>query len=363
LTWAKKYDRCLQCGTQTHKHIGRGLCVYCYRTDIEGGHKAHITGGLKDRKIYAKISKDDLEIQYEKQGMSLSDLARKYDCTRQYIYKLMEKYGIIRRDKASARELAYNMGKIIYTRDDDLGINTKVIAQKNIVNREFFNSWSPAMAYVLGVLYTDGQLAPGKKRDPNAKTTSSSCRFGVSQKEPELLEKILALMKSNAKLLFRKKMGIFGDLYSFWINDNEMYEDLLRLGLSPNKSLTLAFPNMGLPYLRHFIRGCWDGDGSVYWEDNDPAKPRASFVTGSKQFAEGILKQLFNLGLSEPRLYTAKDGRSFYFRFLGRDCARLYHIFYDWVPKSMYLTRKYDRFKSIVNYYKDVYVCQTRVTS
>ena len=103
--------------------------------------------------------------------------------------------------------------------------------------------------------------------------------------------------------------------------------------------------------MRHFIRGCWDGDGSAYWENNDPAKPRASFISGSKPFAEGILKHLISLGLSERRLYTGYAGRAFYFRFLGRDCARLYHIFYDGVPESMYLVRKYERFKAIANYF------------
>lgn len=215
MAWSNKYDRCLRCETQTHKHIGRGLCVYCYRTDIEDSHKAHITGGLKDREIIAKISKVELEFQYEGLEMSLSDLALKYNCTRQYIHKLMKKYGITRRDKATARELAYSKEKIIFNREDELGNKTKVIAQKNIVNNDFFKSWFPAMAYVLGVLYTDGSLRPGGITEPNAKTTSASSRFTVSQKEPELLQKILVLMESNARLLFRKKKWISRDIYYF----------------------------------------------------------------------------------------------------------------------------------------------------
>jgi hypothetical protein len=208
------------------------------------------------------------------------------------------------------------------------------------------------MAYVLGVLYTEGNLRPGIIRDPTTKDTLGMSRFTVSQKEPELLEKILLLMGSNAKLLLRKKKGISGAVYYFHINDNEIYEDLLRLGLSPNKSLSLAFPNIEPSCVRHFIRGCWDGDGSVYWENSDLAKPRASFISGSKLFSAGILKHLVSLGLSERKLYTGNEGRAFYFRFLGRDCAKLYHVLYDGVPESMYLTRKQERFTAIVNYFK-----------
>jgi hypothetical protein len=130
MSWSKKYDRCLRCGTQTHKHVGRGLCGYCYRTDIENRHKAHITGGLKDRKIFANISKDELEFQYQSLEMSLSDLALKYNCTRQYIHKLMKKYGISERDKATARELAYSKEKIIFNREDELGNKTRLLHRR-----------------------------------------------------------------------------------------------------------------------------------------------------------------------------------------------------------------------------------------
>ena len=221
-----------------------------------------------------------------------------------------------------------------------------------IINKDFFKSWSADVAYVLGVLYTDGNLHPGIIRDPTTKGTSAVSRFTVSQKETELLQKLLVLMGSNAKLLFRKKDGVSGAVYYFHINDNEIYEDLLRLGLLPNKSLSLVFPNIEPPYVRHFIRGCWDGDGTVYWEHDDAAKPRASFISGSRLFIEGILKQLVSHGLSERRIYTTKSGKAFYFRFLGLDCAKLYHILYDGVPESMYLTRKYERFKVIANYFE-----------
>jgi hypothetical protein len=258
----------------------------------------------------------------------------------------MKKYGIARRDKSKARELAINREKIVVYREDESGNKIKVTHQKHIMNKNFFKSWSPAMAYVLGVLYTDGSLNPGSN-------TKKSPSFGIFQKEPELLEKVLALMESNAKLHFREQRGIAGAGYMFSIADEDIYEDLLKLGLSPNKSHSLVFPNIEPSYVKHFIRGCWDGDGSVYLERNNPNKPCASFVSGSKLFVEGIIKQLVNLGLSERRIYTTKNGKAFYFRFLGQDCIKLYHVLYDEIPESMYLTRKYERFKAIADYFEN----------
>ena len=133
MAWSRKYDRCLKCETQTHKHIARGLCVFCYQSEIENSHKRHITGVLSERKVFAQISRDELELQYKTLEMSLSDLARKYNCTRQYIHKLMKKYGISRRDKTTARELAQSTGKIVFNREDEVGNKTKVILQNNII--------------------------------------------------------------------------------------------------------------------------------------------------------------------------------------------------------------------------------------
>jgi hypothetical protein len=197
------------------------------------------------------------------------------------------------------------------------------------------------MAYVLGVIYTDGNLRANNLRSGNQKETIGVSRFTVYQKEPELLCKILALMGSNAKLLRSKQ-----PLYYFHINDEGIYDDLLKLGLTPRKSLTLEFPPVPDFCLRDFIRGCWDGDGSVYFEKAGAGQ--ASFVSGSLKFIEGMIVHLKKLGLPSRTIYFNKIRKAYYFRYSGNDqCAKLFHVFYDDVPESGYLTRKFDRFKQI----------------
>lgn len=348
LTWSKKYDRCLRCRTQERPHKAKGFCSRCYNYETENGQQSHIT--RKTRKLEKEIDIDDLLLSYKMLNMSLNDIAHTYNCTRQYIHKLMKKYEISRRDKSSARELAITKGKVVRKSEDGLGNKREVILQKKNINKNFFKSWSPSMSYVLGVLYTDGTLQP----EAHYNNIKVPPRFIIFQKDPELLHKVLALMESNASLYYRKKRDIAGAGYSFYFADEDIYEDLLKLGLKPNKSLSLVFPNIIEPqFIRHFIRGCWDGDGTVYLENNDPAKPRASFISGSKPFVEGILKQLVNLGLPERKIYIDNRCRAFYFRFLGQDCVKLYHILYDGVPESMYLTRKYERFKAIADYFEN----------
>lgn len=290
------------------------------------------------------ISIDDLRRKYVGEQMSLSDLAHHFNCTRQYIHKLLKQHDIERRDMSAARILALNKGKLSFTRIDDSGNESQVILQKININKKFFKTWSPEMAYVLGVIYTDGNLIPSSRRDSTYK--SSASRFSVSQSEPELLEKVLALMDCDAKI-YRGKQRLTGNpLYQFSVNNEEIYDDLLKLGLTPRKSLTLGFPDIPSVYVRHFIRGCWDGDGSVYLTEFDLNEPNASFLSGSRAFADGILRALTSLGLPETRLNSYR--RIFQFRYRGPAvCTKLYHVLYDGVPESMCLSRKFELFREI----------------
>jgi LAGLIDADG-like domain len=204
------------------------------------------------------------------------------------------------------------------------------------------------MAYVLGVFYSDGCISPSSEREERKshKNRSPVCTISVSQKEPELLEKLLALMESNARLNFQHKRGIAGAIYTFQIRSDKMYDDLLSLGLTPRKSRTITFPSLPHECVRHFLRGCWDGDGSIYLESNDPLRPRAHYVSGSRAFIDGLAHQLCEEGFTKATVHTAKSGRSFYVKYGPKDCVKLFHLFYDGVNEAMFLNRKHDRFKS-----------------
>ena len=51
--------------------------------------------------------------------------------------------------------------------------------------------------------------------------------------------------------------------YRIDLKSKQMFEDLQRLGVEPNKSLTCTFPNINKDLMPHFIRGLFDGDGCV----------------------------------------------------------------------------------------------------
>lgn len=126
---------------------------------------------------------------------------------------------------------------------DKYGQKQNVIYQKKDINEDFFSSWSNEMAYVLGTVYTDGNLWQRRYHH----------RASISQKEPELLKKVKFLMNSNAKLTFTKKRGVAGEIYLLSIQSKKIYEDLIKLGLTPDKSLSVDFTKIPPVCVRYFI--------------------------------------------------------------------------------------------------------------
>jgi hypothetical protein len=200
---------------------------------------------------------------------------------------------------------------------------------------------------MLGLIYTDGNI------------TNSSIKMGrltFAQKEKELVEKFLTLMGSDAKILYRRREKYVdttaGELYYFHINSDFVYKQLTEFGLTPNKSLSMTFPKIPDEYLRHFIRGCWDGDGTVYIEKRNN-EIRTSFVCGSLEFIKVLKEGLSKQGLSGVTLYENKRSKkgnvSYYFRYATKDSIKLFHYLYNGVPESQYLKRKYEIFRNYLD--------------
>jgi hypothetical protein len=441
MAWSKDFAHCQSCGTTERKHRAKGLCASCYNLASEVRQKSHVA--RTTHRLPKSIQREDLETAYQS-GLSLNDLAQRYNCTRQYIYKLVTKYGIAIRTQSDARNLALKKGKVAFTHRLGTEHECTVTLQKRVVNEEFFTSWTPAMAWVLGVIYTDGCLHASTRPKGQSKSAKigklrlreqvelANCgdataqfylatmyghgiqalkwytlaaeggdegaavardelskkmspvqiaaarqeaqewapqkrqadtvqwRLSIGQKEPELLEKVRAQMGSNALIKFSEKRGVAGALHTLVIDNASICADIRQLGVTPRKSLNLTFPEVPAPLVRHFIRGCWDGDGSVYLEKNDTYKPCASYVSGSNNFIEQLVRHLVDLGMPDRTIHksTRSKNPSYYFRYSGQPCVKLYHVLYDGVDESMYLTRKHERFAAnaaLINEQKELY--------
>lgn len=125
------------------------------------------------------------------------------------------------------------------------------------INQNFFQTWSPQMAYVLGFIFADGAIEDVQK-------SSRTCYISIVSKDLSILEKIKSVMNSNHKLYERKsqltiypgnKRYIAGERFTFRVGSKFMYNDLLSLGVTPRKSLSILFPSIPREFLSHFIIG------------------------------------------------------------------------------------------------------------
>lgn len=213
------------------------------------------------------------------------------------------------------------------------------------VNQKFFQKWSPPMAYVLGFIFADGAIEDVQK-------SSRTCYLAMSSKDLSLLEQIKKVMRSNHKFYTRQPHLVTytdGEKYTsseqfiFRIGSKTIYNDLLVLGVTPRKSLTVLFPNIPLQFLAFFLRGYFDGDGCLYLVKGK--YPRVVFTSGSNLFLTGlanILSTVLNIPIKLPysQLQNSKNlcYRLHYNTQMGK---KILEFMYQNLNASPYLERKF----------------------
>jgi hypothetical protein len=104
--------------------------------------------------------------------------------------------------------------------------------------------------YLLGAFITDGCVHLRKDK-PNAKICS------LASKDRDWVESIRDTICEGMPI--QKDENVF----ILRIHSTELCDWLISKGCTPRKSLTLAMPSVPGKYLPDFVRGCFDGDGSI----------------------------------------------------------------------------------------------------
>lgn len=203
------------------------------------------------------------------------------------------------------------------------------------VNEKFFSDWSPEMAYTLGFIYADGNMS----RD--------AYKIRIDSKDLQILEDIKIAMNSTHPIIQHNNNN--GYWYELMISNKVLYGDLRKLGVFPNKSLTMRLPKVPKEYMKDFIRGYFDGDGCIYEVKRKRPTPglEFDFATGSKDFATKIINVLHENIHESIRLTNPRKN---YYRIRGWNQASeaLFNYMYSESP-TLYLKRKYEKFLDIMS--------------
>lgn len=245
--------------------------------------------------------------EYINKNNTLAALGKKFGCAPATIRFCLNKHGI----KSRGNKQGYPRDELYFNQ-----INT------------------PEKAYWLGFLYADGCVHDG---------TTNEISINITDKEHT--EKFKNAIKAiNNKITETKdnRMPNSKPLYQFTIKDKQLHSDLIKWGCVPKKTFLIEkIPNIPRDYISHFIRGYFDGDGSLHWLQSTN-NYRISFTSGSKKFLQEILKEL---ECSSINISQQKDSNTYYFQIAGRkQVEKILNYLYKDSAENMRLDRKYQSY-------------------
>jgi len=204
----------------------------------------------------------------------------------------------------------------------------------------FDPTWTPTLAYAVGLIATDGGLVRGRS-------------ISFPSADRELVELLLrCLGKSNMISVERSKRG--GVYYRTQIGDVALYRWLVSIKIEPRKSLTIGAIDIPGELLLPLVRGLLDGDGSIMNRTARADTKRRSdyrweylqtkFVSASRNHLIWLRERLREATGLEGYLMTnkARDGRHacYALRFSKRGSETLLPLLYS-DPTAPRLTRKW----------------------
>lgn len=224
-----------------------------------------------------------------------------------------------------------------------------MLVKNKTVNENFFAEWNKDMAYVLGFVVADGCVMKRKNR-------KNSYIFNITSKDIDHLKNIKKVMgcdddiklKSSRSFDKNKKCGFFN------ICNKKVCRDLINLGIYPRKTYNLGIIKVPNKYFRDFLRGFFDGDGTVYiYKVNSVLQLKMGFICASKEFLENLNERICEaINIPFKEIHTYKDvGRipKYNIYYYINDSEKLYDFMYGNNPQ-LYLKRKkdvFDKWKTI----------------
>lgn len=228
-------------------------------------------------------------------------------------------------------------------------------------NEKYFEKIdSEHKAYWLGFLYADGYVEPIYRKD---KIKGFRIEIGLSEIDRYLLEAFASDIETNAKITDKINTANGKEYRScrLRVNNTKMCRDLMALGCTTKKSLTLTFPSCNIlprEYIRHFIRGYFDGDGCVHYKErcvidnrNNKKYNRTDLlvaIVGTKDFLIELSKVLEQENIYFRFNKYGHCGQSFEIRLNKRnELFAFYNYLYS--DATIFLERKKGKFELAFN--------------
>lgn len=274
--------------------------------------------------VFTEEQQNQIIDMYTNQNMSTVKIGKVFNCGNKVVAKVLEKHNVPR---------------------------TGVGRRKYSLNEHYFDEIdTPVKAYILGFLYADGCNYMPKQ------TISMS----LQEDDKDILERIRNEIGSEHELEFidysnKHDFGYtYKNQYRLLLFSAHMCRTLEEKGMSPNKSLILEFPEwLDESLYSHFIRGYFDGDGSIHFSEK--YKNSILTITSTENFCLKIKEHIENF--LEINTYIADaSNHNGITKVFGISGSNQIKTFLNWLYKDadIYLERKYQKY--INKYYNSSHV-------
>lgn len=255
------------------------------------------------------------QIQYEnakklyKEGKSLRQIGDLLNIDRKKLSKKLKEDGIIIRDP---NKNSVSKGKAKRIKKVDESIFERIDTEEK--------------AYWLGFLYADGYV------------NDRQIELTLKAEDLEHIKKFKAFTKSEHKISYRKEINA----YRITICSPKIALDLMNLGCTQAKSLTLTFPTKEqVPehLVHHFMRGYFDGDGCISYGQGQ----YRLCILGTDIFLDKYEDYILNTLNRTNRNKRKYNGLASSIQYAGTEQVyKIYNFLYK--NATIYLERKYNKF-------------------
>lgn len=268
-----------------------------------------------------KLSKNELQSIYQNEyltGSSVPKISKKYNISKQYFYNWFRKLNLPLR-------------------------SNEINSRKYHFDENFFHDIDkPDKAYWLGFIYADGYI-----------TTKQKCGnriLGISLSIDDInhLNKLNNCLQSDVPIkTYLQKTGyaVNTTYCRLTLTSKTLTDDLMSHGVYEKKTNILKPPQIPQHLIKDFIRGYFDGDGSVWFQYKEGCKPQANIAfVGTNSLLNyfqlnlienQIIKHTYKLNKRRPNQIVSD------FKF-GGNVQVLKFLKYIYEDASIFLDRKHD---------------------
>ena len=208
--------------------------------------------------------------------------------------------------------------------------------RKYTCNENFFLSDTPESFYWAGFIAADGCLSLKRGK-------SKMLSIGLAEKDENHINKFITSVGFTGKInhsVCREKFKVS----SVKIYSSILFDSLGRFNLGTNKSLILSFPDKMInnKLINHFMRGYFDGDGSISCGSDGQLKFGLRGTIDFLKTYNDILKQECSLiSVREPEQYDSIGELQYHG---NRIVPKIMDFLYHGSNNNTKLDRKYDEF-------------------